>query len=98
MRAAFNGDPIPLDRAGLLIAAVDLLLEEVGRPDVNVRDYVRIAPAIFHLGGFTEAFFRENFKGIENRPKFNRLKQLTSNFKHEFFDVHHHFPSLFLKK
>lgn len=86
IESAINGDAIPFDRACLVVAAVDLLFQATGHAEKSVRDYVRIAPAIFYLDQFDKRFFESHFGGMANRTNLHTLIKLTMNSKPQFFE------------
>jgi hypothetical protein len=85
-----TGQAVTLDRACLIVAALDILLEEKGHGNRLIQEIVRIAPSIFRLkklelnGG---EFLRNHFYGSEvNKKRFESLKGRTQCVTHEFFD------------
>jgi hypothetical protein len=84
--AAFKGkQPLAFDRACMVVAALDFMFEKTGHGGKYVGDYVRIAPAIFRLPGFTPTFFKTNFGGSRQAPSFTALMALTAQVKPTFW-------------
>lgn len=88
MNNVLNGvkEPLPLDRAGLALAAIDVVLDRFGEGRFAITDHVRIAPAIFQLEGFTNSFYKNFLTGASNTERFMRIKRSTKNFCDEFYD------------
>jgi hypothetical protein len=79
--------PVPLDRAAHAIVVIEALLTYHGRANgIDLAKHVRIAPAIYQLGGFDmERIFSKTSSG---RESFAALQKLMNNFDDEFyFDV-----------